>query len=453
MLEYWLWLTTRRGLGRQGMHAALRRFGSPEAVFYADAEAYRGIEGLKNAEPLEDKDLTEPRRILSECHRKSIHILTWQDAAYPARLRSIDDPPLLLYYQGTLPDIDAEPVIAMVGTRHASLYGLQQGKMLGYQMGRLGAIVASGGADGVDTVCLTGALTAGGPVIAVLGCGVDVAYPAKNRGLFEDIRYHGCLISEFPPGTPPYPDNFPVRNRILSGISVGVVVVEAPKKSGALITASRALEQGRDVFALPANVGSPTSEGNLQLLKDGATLISEGADVMREYALLYPDRIAFQPPAVPMTLTAAETKAARPAKVAEERTFPKKVDKKDVDNLENRAYIDVQEISDNLSPDANQISIIRKKIVVLVMLPIAAIIIFTQRKLPEEDRSSQVPRKKALVLAAVIGLLGAQPLPMDEIIDRSQLPAARALAAITLLEVKQYIRRLPGKHFTLGEKR
>lgn len=119
MLEYWLWLTTRRGLGRQGMHAALRRFGSPEAVFYADAEAYRGIEGLKNAEPLEDKDLTEPRRILSECHRKSIHILTWQDAAYPARLRSIDDPPLLLYYQGTLPDIDAEPVITMVGTRHA----------------------------------------------------------------------------------------------------------------------------------------------------------------------------------------------------------------------------------------------------------------------------------------------------------------------------------------------
>lgn len=138
----------------------------------------------------------------------------------------------------------------------------------------------------------------GGPVIAVLGCGVDVAYPAKNRGLFEDIRYHGCLISEFPPGTPPYPDNFPVRNRILSGISVGVVVVEAPKKSGALITASRALEPGARCVCAAANVGSPTSEGNLQLLKDGATLISEGADVMREYALLYPDRIAFQPPAV-----------------------------------------------------------------------------------------------------------------------------------------------------------
>ena len=406
MLEYWLWLTTRRGLGRQGMHAALRRFGSPEAVFYADAEAYRGIEGLKNAEPLEDKDLTEPRRILSECHRKSIHILTWQDAAYPARLRSIDDPPLLLYYQGTLPDIDAEPVVAMVGTRHASLYGLQQGKMLGYQMGRLGAIVASGGADGVDTVCLTGALTAGSPVIAVLGCGVDVSYPAKNRGMFEDIRYHGCLISEFPPGTPPLPENFPVRNRILSGISVGVVVVEAPEKSGALITASRALEQGRDVFALPANVGSPTSAGNLQLLKDGAILISEGADVMREYAALYPDRIAFQPPAVPMTLTAAETKAAQPAKVAQGRTFPKKDDKKDVDNLENRDYIDVQEILPRVSADE----------------------------------------------AEVLRQLESGKQPVDRMIDETQLPAGRVLSALTLLEVKGFVKRLPARYYELAKK-
>lgn len=149
-------------------------------------------------------------------------------------------------------------------------------------------------------MCLTGALTAGRPVMAVLGCGVDVAYPTKNRELFDDIRYHGCLISEYPPGTPALPRNFPVRNRILSGMALGVVVVEAPKKSGALITASRALEQGRDVFALPANVGSPTSEGNLQLLKDGAILISEGWDVMREYARLYPARIQAQPPVVRM---------------------------------------------------------------------------------------------------------------------------------------------------------
>ena len=406
MLEYWLWLTTRRGLGNQGMHAVLRRFGTPEAAFYADAEGFRGIEGLKNAAPLTDKDLTEPRRILSECHRKSIHILTWQDAAYPGRLRNIDDPPLLLYYQGTLPDFDAEPVIAMVGTRKASLYGMQQAKTLGYQLARLGAIVVSGGADGIDTMCLTGALTAGRPVVAVLGCGVDIVYPAKNRGLFEDIRYHGCLLSEYPPGTPALGDHFPVRNRILSGLSLGVVVVEAPKKSGALITAARALEQGRDVFALPANVGTPTSAGNLQLLKDGAMLIEEGWDVMREYEQLYPELISRQPEAVPMTMAPGQMQEISAAKVAEKRSFPKKDDKKDVDNRENRDYIDVQEISDSLSPDEK----------------------------------------------TVIGLLSGQPAHMDEIIDRAQLPAGRVLSAITLLEVKQYIERLPGKRFSLAKK-
>ena len=406
MLEYWLWLTTRRGLGNQGMHAVLRHFGSPEAAFYADAEACRAIEGVRDPQPLEEKDLSEPRRILSECHRKSIHILTWQDAAYPGRLRNIDDPPLLLYYQGTLPDFDAEPVIAMVGTRKASLYGMQQAKTLGYQLARLGAIVVSGGADGIDTMCLTGALTAGRPVVAVLGCGVDIVYPAKNRGLFEDIRYHGCLLSEYPPGTPALGDHFPVRNRILSGLSLGVVVVEAPKKSGALITAARALEQGRDVFALPANVGTPTSAGNLQLLKDGAMLIEEGWDVMREYEQLYPELISRQPEAVPMTMAPGQMREIPAVKVAEKRSFPKKDDKKDVDNLENRDYIDVQEISDSLSPDEK----------------------------------------------TVIGLLSGQPAHMDEIIDRAQLPAGRVLSAITLLEVKQYIERLPGKRFSLAKK-
>ena len=406
MLEYWLWLTTRRGLGNQGMHAVLRHFGSPEAAFYADAEACRAIEGVRDPQPLAEKDLSEPRRILSECHRKSIHILTWQDAAYPGRLRNIDDPPLLLYYQGTLPDFDAEPVIAMVGTRKASLYGMQQAKTLGYQLARLGAIVVSGGADGIDTMCLTGALTAGRPVVAVLGCGVDIVYPAKNRGLFEDIRYHGCLLSEYPPGTPALGDHFPVRNRILSGLSLGVVVVEAPKKSGALSTAARALEQGRDVFALPANVGTPTSAGNLQLLKDGAMLIEEGWDVMREYEQLYPELISRQPEAVPMTMAPGQLREIPAAKVAEKRSFPKKDDKKDVDNRENRDYIDVQEISDSLSPDEK----------------------------------------------TVIGLLSGQPAHMDEIIDRAQLPAGRVLSAITLLEVKQYIERLPGKRFSLAKK-
>ena len=386
------------------MHAALRRFGSPEAVFYADAEAYRGIEGLKNAEPLEDKDLTEPRRILSECHRKSIHILTWQDAAYPARLRSIDDPPLLLYYQGTLPDIDAEPVIAMVGTRRASAYGLLQAKRLGYELGCYGAIVVSGGAAGIDTLALRGAVSSGTPPVAVFACGVDVDYPAANRSLFEDLRTNGCVMSELPPGTPPLPEHFPSRNRILSGLALGSVVVEAPKKSGALITARHALEQGRDVFTLPGNLGNPTCAGNIQLLKQGAILVEEGWDILQEYTYLYPELPQRQRPTGPMTLTAQE--AAGSVVVAETAAAPEKTDTKAVDKQENRAYIDVQEFLPQVSPDE----------------------------------------------AAVLRLLEDGKQPVDRLIDETQLPAGRILSALTLLEVKGYVKRLPARYYELAKK-
>ena len=269
MLKYWLWLASRRNLSPREQLAVLRHFGTPEAAYCAEKSALSEVEGLRSTASLEDKSLMEPEEILNECYRKQISILTYQDAAYPDRLRSIDDPPMVLYYQGTVPAIDTEPVIAVVGTRKASAYGLVQAKQLGYQLGRMGAVVVSGGADGIDTMAMKGALTAGAPVIGVLGCGVDVVYPAANRGLFEDVRARGWLVSEYPPGTAAIGTHFPVRNRILSALSLGVLVGEAPEKSGALITARRALEQGRDVFALPANVDSATCAGNLRLLRGG----------------------------------------------------------------------------------------------------------------------------------------------------------------------------------------
>lgn len=422
MLKYWLWLKTRKGLDNRSIIKVLERFGTAEEAYFAEEDAYRQIEGLKNAASLADKSLDEAERILNDCYRKGIHILTYQDAAYPERLRNIDDPPVLLYYQGTIPAIDTEPAIAVVGTRRASGYGLLQAKQLGYQLGRLGAIVISGGADGVDTMALKGALSAGHPVIAVLGCGVDVTYPAVNKGLFEDIRAHGCLLSEYAPGTAAKGEHFPVRNRILSGLALGVLVVEAPEKSGALITASRALEQGRDVFALPANVGNPSAAGNLQLLKDGAILVTDGWDVMKEYVHLYPSLVRRQPKTIgKMTLSPDEQKAAV---VASTKATPKKstekapasqekVEKNEendtlaVDKPETRAYIDVNEIIDQLSAD-----------------------------------------ERAIVL-----LLQDGALPVDEIIDRSQLSAGRVLASVTLLEVKGYLKRLPARRFSLAEKK
>lgn len=409
MLKYWLWLTTRRELSAREQLAVLRHFGTPEAVYCAGKDELSAVEGLRSTEPLENKSLVEPEAILNDCYRKQIAILTYQDAAYPDRLRAIADPPLVLYYQGTIPAIDTEPVIAVVGTRRASAYGLVQARQFGYQLGRMGAIVVSGGADGIDTMALKGALTAGKSVIAVLGCGVDIVYPQCNRDLFEDIRTRGWLVSEYPPGTAAVGKHFPVRNRILSALSLGTLVVEAPEKSGALITASRALDQGRDVFAVPANVDSQTCAGNLALLKQGALVATDGWDVLKEYVHLFPQLAIRQPKTIAMTLTRAEQprKAERPSQiVASEQSVPEKNDTKDVDKPEKRAYIDVQEIMDSLCAD-----------------------------------------ERAVVEQLVDG-----PKHVDDIVDACQLPAARVLAAMTLLEVKGHIRRLPARRFSLAEK-
>lgn len=415
MLKYWIWLTTRKGLGPRGQLAALRRFGSAEQVYCAEKDDYETDEALRNVPSLLDKDMAQAEHILRLCYQENIHILTYQDAAYPERLKNIDDAPMLLYYQGVIPAFDTEPVIAMVGTRKASAYGLIQAKQLGYQLGKLGAIVVSGGASGIDTLCLKGALSAGRPVVAVLGCGVDVTYPAENRQMFDDIRHHGCLLSEYPPETPPLSEHFPVRNRILSGLALGVLVVEAPKKSGALITASRALEQGRDVFALPGNVGFPTCQGNIQLLKDGAIVVEEGWDVMCEYQHLYPTLIQKGPRPIAMTLSPQELaqqqanaakKPRRRAVVAAQTDNVEISGRKDVDNLENRAYIDVQELLEHVTPDER----------------------------------------------AILEQLRCKPRLIDDIIDESGLPAGRILASMTLLEVKGYVKRLPGRVFSLAEK-
>lgn len=404
MLEYWLWLSGRRGLGVRGLRALLEQFGTPEAVYCASDTEYPSDIRPDGRTSLADKELAPARQILQQCYRQCIHIVTLQDAVYPQRLKNIDDAPLVLYYQGVLPDFDAEPVIAMVGTRRASAYGLLQAKRLGYELGRYGAIVVSGGAAGIDTLALRGAVSSGTPPVAVFACGVDVDYPAANRSLFEDLRTNGCVMSELPPGTPPLPEHFPSRNRILSGLALSSVVVEAPKKSGALITARHALEQGRDVFTLPGNLGNPTCAGNIQLLKQGAILVEEGWDILQEYTYLYPELPQRQRPAGPMTLTAQE--AAGSVVVAETAAAPEKTDTKAVDKQENRAYIDVQEILPQVSPDE----------------------------------------------AAVLRLLEDGKQPVDRLIDETQLPAGRILSALTLLEVKGYVKRLPARYYELAKK-
>lgn len=395
MLKYWLWLATRKGLGSRSAWLVARHFPSPEAAYGAAPEAYAQIEGLRSWEPLLDKDLSEPERILRQCYENEISILTVQDAAYPDRLKASDDPPVVLYYRGILPDLDG-PAIGVVGTRKASVYGLTQARRLGYGLARCGCTVISGGARGIDTEALKGALTGGSPVIAVLGCGVDVVYPRENRQLFRDIVLNGCLISEYPPGTPPLPQHFPVRNRIISGLSLGILVAEAPEKSGALITADRALEQGRDVFVLPANVGVESCGGNLKLLRDGAIPVRDAWDILQEYDAQYPQLHERQP---------LGSRAGGEIVVQQEPTEETKP-KKDIDKPKAKAYIDLKDIMETLSRD-----------------------------------------EQTLVV-----LLQSGPLHIDVIVERAQMAAGRALASLTLLEVKGMIQRPSARMYELKQK-
>ena len=247
MLKYWLWLTNLRGLHNQTRLALLRHFGSPENLFYADEDEILLTEGItrEQAALLRDHDLERANRILGDCQRLGIELLTIQDAAYPARLQNIYDPPVLLYVRGHLPVMDEEAAIAVVGTRKCSPYGVACGEKLAFGLAAAGAVVVSGLAEGIDAAAVRGALRAGGTPVSVAGNGLDVKYPRENRYLYEDV----------------------------AGLSLAALVIEAPARSGALITAETALEQGRDVFAVPGPIDALTSVGCNRLIRDGAGLV------------------------------------------------------------------------------------------------------------------------------------------------------------------------------------
>lgn len=296
MLKYWIWLAELPELTNQARLALLRHFGTPENAFYADAGEILLTEGITRAqaEALDRKSLAAAERILEDCRRLGLRILTFQDAEYPNRLRNIYDPPFLLYVRGSLPPVDEEAVIAVVGTRTCTPYGETCGEKLGYGLARGGAVVVSGLARGVDAAATRGALRAGGVAIGVVGGGVDVVYPPEHRYLYEDVAAAGALLSEYPPGSEPDRTHFPARNRIMSGLAVATVVVEAPLRSGALITANTALEQGRDLFAVPGPIDAPASAGCNRILRDGGTIVTEARDVLEHYARRFPDKLRLE---------------------------------------------------------------------------------------------------------------------------------------------------------------
>ena len=275
------------------MYAAriLHHFGTPEGAYFAGREELQACPGLpaKVRQALEDKDLSQADQILAQCEALGIWVLTCQDAAYPQRLGQLDSAPCVLYGRGRLPQMDQEAAVALVGARQASSYGIMAAGRLGLDLARQGALVVSGMAQGVDAAALRGALQGGGRVVSVLGSGIDVIYPAGHGDLYEDVAAAGALLSEYPPGTPPAGPHFPVRNRLIAGLSLGVLVVEGSQTSGALITARWALEQGRDVFAVPGGIDAPLSQGPNGLIRRGeAKLIQDAWDAVSYTHLTLP---------------------------------------------------------------------------------------------------------------------------------------------------------------------
>lgn len=282
-LRYWFALKFVDGVGNLHFRTLVDALGSPRSVFGASLERLEAIQGIKKKTAQSIKGFRDWKRADREAEllkRTGVSVLTYQDRDYPGLLLNIYDFPPLLYVRGEIRESDIN--VAVVGSRAASTYGKFIAERLARDLAYGGATIVSGLARGIDAAAHRGALSARGRTIAVLGCGIDVTYPAENEELYRKIPQCGAIVTEFPFGTPPKGSNFPARNRIISGLSLGVVIIEASEKSGSLITASMALEQGREVFAVPGVIDAPGSRGTHKLLKQGAKLVESANDVLEE---------------------------------------------------------------------------------------------------------------------------------------------------------------------------
>lgn len=275
------------GLGIKTEKMIMQYFGSAQEAWQAPIDDWYDCGVKKNvcAEFVGLRDRLDIERMITEWEKKGIRLCIRGDEEYPALLSEIFDPPSLLYYRGTIPK--SELTVGIVGARRSTTYGRQAARKIASELAASGVVVVSGAARGIDTSSHLGALE-NGKTIAVLGCGVDVAYPPENAKLLADIEQNGAVISEYPPGTQPRQGFFPARNRIISGISAGLLVVEAAEKSGALITATCAMEEGRDVFAVPGSIFSDVSIGTNRLIQDGVKPITCGQDILDEYQMSLP---------------------------------------------------------------------------------------------------------------------------------------------------------------------
>ena len=406
-LKHWIWLTQRKGIAGQTAVKILEHFGSPEQVHAADRGAYETVGGLSEAaiRSLLDKSLEVADRILGDCDALGIQLLTLQDSAYPERLAAIHQPPLVLYWKGRQIAFDEEAAIAMVGAREATPYGVDMASRLSIELTRRGALVISGMAQGIDAASVRGALKVGGPVVSVVAGGLDRVYPWYHKDLYEDVAAVGALISEYPPGTDHKGSHFPIRNRILSGLSVGVIAVECARSGGTLLTVDHALDQDREVFAVPGPVGAPMSEGPNRLIQLGwAKLITDADDVLCEFERRFPGKLRRTGPMPPETAEQRRSGITPPSVEERPRALPQ--DKKQPKIQEKGEYLRWQDCKDKLTDD-----------------------------------------QRDILLALETGAARA-----DELVERTQIPARRVLSALTLLQIQGCVSEESGTRFRAAVK-
>lgn len=404
-LQYWVWLSERLAVRPKRKLELLEAFGDVRQLYFALEDDYRAmLPALTPSElrDLADKDLAGVNHSLEKLEMNYLSMITIRDAAYPERLRQIYDPPVVLYLRGRMPRLDDRASVAVVGTRKASIYGLQMADRLGREIVACGGILVSGLTDGIDAEAARGALREDGVCIGVLGGPIDAPFA---KYLQRDVARLGAVVSEFAPGSKIGKVGFRMRNRVTAGLSLAAVVVEAPERSGALLFASDALEQNREVCAVPGSVLSVTSEGTNQLLKEGARPITCGWDVLEEYQPLFPDTLKQKKPGS----EAVQKKPADPPRETGEGFYKLRepIRQKEIDKEKAPAYIDLQQQLEGLSEQQLKI--------------IAAI--------SEPHRH------------------------VDDIIRDCGLPAPTVLSELTMMQIQGFVKQEPGKRFSLNVQR
>ena len=422
-IRFWLWLTLKKGIGSSKITALLEHFESPEEIYGADEAEFLKVKGLsaKDVKVLADRSLRRVDAVAESCRKHGIRVLAFDSPYYPELLKNIYDPPYVLYAKcKERINLNDHMTMAVLGTRTSSPYGITMAEHIACDMAREGITVVTGMARGIDGAASVGALRGGGVPVAVLGNGLDICYPPEHKELMKQIIEHGMVLSEYPPGVRPYPWNFKPRNRIITGMSYGTVIVEAPQSSGAINSANWTAEQGRELFVVPGDVTRSTSQGSNRLLTEGAQPALSAEDVLCVYRDRFSDLLVQNRPAEEMLKTNFPSYNGWVGKSVTPQKDPIPFSKNE--KVKSKKTTVQSTVDEALTPAT----------------PLPA----SEKPVPK-PAVALTPQEEEL-----LSLLSDAPKHIDALTEQGMSPGLLA-ATLTTLELKGMIRALPGKQYCL----